>query len=44
MGYIVWNRHWQAFAFKPETWQLDAAALREIVKFLDEQEQIRRIK
>jgi hypothetical protein len=41
VGNVVWNRAWDAFAFKPDGWCLDSVAMREIAKFLDEQESLR---
>jgi hypothetical protein len=42
VGNVIWNPGWRAFAFKPDGWNLDAAALREIAKFIDGQEQVRK--
>lgn len=40
VGNVTYNPRWRAFAFKPDGWELDSSALREIAKFLDDQEQI----
>jgi hypothetical protein len=40
IGTIQWNYGWEAFNFQPSLIGLDSSTLKEIIKFLDEQEQI----
>ena len=41
VGYVRWNPAWRLFSFEPGAYKLDSSSLREIAKFLDEQEQLR---
>ena len=41
VGSVRWNKGWQTFSFQANPYDLDSAALREIAKFLEEQDQIR---
>jgi hypothetical protein len=41
VGRVEWREPWGCFSFCPTEDRLDATALREIAKFLDEQDQLR---
>ena len=41
IGDFVWRAAWSMYAFQPAGQDLDASALQEIAKFLDEQMEIR---
>ena len=42
VGSVRWNSRWNAFSFQANPYDLDSTALREIAKFLDEQDQLKR--
>lgn len=41
VGAVRWNPKWSMFAFQSTEYYLDASSLREIAKFLDEQDSLR---
>jgi hypothetical protein len=41
VGFVEWRESWGAFGFQANSYHLDAVALREIAKFLDDQDQLR---